>query len=222
MRSEEETEIILWDWLKTKSQYVNEIYFNRINKLNSPIFTTKGINKKPDFIIKIDRGFGIEYIAIEIKNATSSKSVLDSGKILDYYENYYLGNTKYFIDNQEININHFAIATQNSINGFLFNTEKDIISNSKGSNDEWRITNAKYKLEPEFEYNETSRFQRSLWNEFNRLRSKLNIKEGASIGLILSEVFEDGSTNKIPYLFIMKYNIMKDRKSKWGARWWKI
>ena len=34
MKPEEEAEIILWDWLKTKSQYVEEIYFNRKNKLN--------------------------------------------------------------------------------------------------------------------------------------------------------------------------------------------
>ena len=161
------------------------IYFNRKNKLGVPTFQTKGINKKPDFIISFDRGYGVEYVALEIKNATSSKSVLDSGKILDYYENYYLDKTNYFINNQEIKINHFVIATQNSINGFLFNTDKEIINNLEHPNDAWRKTNAKYGLEPKFEYNETSRFQRNLWNQFRRLREKLGIKEGASIGLIL-------------------------------------
>lgn len=222
MKPEEQTEIILWDWLKTKRKHIKEIYFNRTNKLNWKTFTTTGINKKPDFIISFDKGFGIEYIAIEVKNATSSKSVLDSGKILDYYENYFLGNTKYFINNIEIKINHFVVATQNSIKGFLFNTDKEIINNLEHPNDEWRKTNAKYGLEPKFEYSETSRFQRILWNEFRRMREKLNIKEGASIGLLISEIFEDGSTNNIPYLFIMRYNVMKNRKNKWGARFWEL
>lgn len=222
MKPEEEAEIILWDWLKIKSKpnSVEEIYFNRKNKVNAPTFQTSGINKKPDVLIKFNRGFGNEYIAVEIKNALTSKSVLDAGKILDYYENYLLNKTKYLIDKREIKINHFVIATQNSIKGHLFKFEDKIISNCNNE-DQWRKTNAKYHLEPQYEYNETSRFQRNLWNQFARLRKKYNIKECASVGIIISEINKEGITNNNPYLFIMNYN-KHLKKRKWGSRWWKI
>jgi hypothetical protein len=106
---EKEVEIILWDWLRTKGINIKQIYFNRKNILNSPIFNTSGINEKPDFIISFDRGFGIEYIGIEIKCCDKSKNVHDSGKILLYYENYFSQKTKYFIEGKEIKIKHFAV-----------------------------------------------------------------------------------------------------------------
>lgn len=216
MNPEKEVEIKLWDWLKTKSTFIKEIYFNSKNEINAPIFKTEKSQKKPDFIVKINRGYGIEFIAIEIKNASSSRSVLDAGKILDYYEDYFLGKIEYFINDKKININHFIVATQNSINGYLFNSEKNVIENI-GSNDKWRDINAKYGLEPKFEYSETSRFQRHLWNNFNRLRKKLNIKNGASIGILQSDFYLE----KVPYIFIMNYN-SNLKKAKWGARFWKI
>ncbi len=221
MKPEEGVEIIIQNWLRTKSKTVIEIYFNRKNKINAPLFQTSGMNKKPDFVIKIDRGYGMEYIALEIKNATSPRSVLDSGKILDYYENYYLNKTKYLIDQQEIKINHFAVATQNSLKGHLFNWEKEIENNVDHQNDVWRKISAKYKLEPEYEYKETSRFQRTLWNQFKRLRQKLDIKKGASLGIIHSEILRDGSSKEIPHLFIMNFNEHL-KKPKWGARFWKL
>ena len=220
MKPEAEVEILLWDWLKTKSQSVEDIYFNRKNELNQKTFRVEGKRKIPDFIIKFNRGYGIQYLVLEIKKATTAKSVLDAGKILDYYENYYLGETKYFINNEEIKINHFAIATQNSIKGHLFNWEKEILSNGNGE-DNWRKTNSKFGLEPLYEYKETSRFQRNLWNQFKRLREKIKIKEGASLGIIHSEINEKGIATKIPFLFIMNYNSHLNKK-RWGARWWKI
>ena len=169
MKPEAQVELILWDWLKVNGTFIEEIFFNRKNELDCATFQTKGLNKKPDFVVKINRGYGVQHVAIEIKNATSSKSVLDAGKILDYYENYFLGKTQYFIGVKEIKIDHFVIATQNSKVGCLFNEEKSVIFNT-GSNDAWRVTNAKYSLEPEYEFEETSRFQRNLWNQFKRLR----------------------------------------------------
>jgi len=35
MKPEEKAEIILWDWLKTKGTYIEEVYFNRKNELNN-------------------------------------------------------------------------------------------------------------------------------------------------------------------------------------------
>ena len=191
-------------------------FFNSKNEISAPVFKVKGLQKKPDFIVKINFGYGNEYIAIEIKNATSSRSVLDSGKIKNYYKNYFKGKTKYFIEDKEIEINHFTVATQNSINGHLFNEEKVKIDNLK-SDDLWRRTNAKYKLEPKNEYSETSRFQRQMWNDFKLMREEYNIKNGASIGIIMSDFYDEN----IPFLFVMKYNSHL-KKPKWGARWLKM
>ena len=114
MNPEEESEIVLWDWLKTKGINVKEVYFNRINKLNAPTFQTSGLNKKPDFIVKIDRGYGTEFIAIEIKNTKNSRNVHDSGKILLYYENFILKKTKYLIDGKEIEVKQTCLLNLSS------------------------------------------------------------------------------------------------------------
>ena len=217
MRPEEKAEIILWDWLKTKSKYVQEVYFNRKNLLNWKCFTTSGINKKPDFIIKIDRGFGIEYVAIEIKSSEQSKNIHDAGKIIDYYERFVFGETKYFIEGKEIQINHFIIASDNSLKGHLFWDEKTLVDNIK-SKDDWRRTNAKFKLEPQQEYYLTASFVRGLWATFRRFRKDKLIPKGPSIGILIANFSEEDFG---PHLMIMNYNSHTKKKS-WGARFWKI
>ena len=220
IKPEEKVEIILWDWLKTKSKFVEEVYFNRVNKLNAPVFTTKGINKKPDLIIKINRGYGIKFIAIEVKSSEQSKNIHDAQKILDYYKKYITKKTKYYINNLEIKINHFVVATENSPKGFLFKDETIVIDNTK-SNDIWRKTNSKYQLEPQKEYSLTSMFVRSLWANFRFFRKEndnLNLTEKPSLGILMSNFAEEDFS---PYLMIMNYNDYL-KKIKWGARWWKI
>ncbi len=227
IKPEEEVELKLWDWLKTKSKYVKDVYFNRKNILNSPVFTTTGVNKKPDFVIKINRGFKEEYIAVEIKDNKKSKQVYDAGKILHtYYNNYIKGLTKYFINNKEIKINHFTIATQDSINGHIFKKEQEIkiIDNLKNTdNDQWRKTLALYKLEPRFEYHYTSGFVRNLFNQFKDFRKENNLKEsgGPSIGILMSDINGEGIIITDPHLFIMNYNSHL-KKPKWGTRYWRI
>ncbi len=85
MKPEEQAEIILWDWFKTKSKNIEEVYFNRKNKIKAPIFKTEGINKKPDLILKINDGYKIQYYAIEVKSSNNSKNILQASKILDKY-----------------------------------------------------------------------------------------------------------------------------------------
>ena len=56
LNPEEKAEVILWDWLKTKGCNIEEIYFNRRNKIGWKTFFVKGIQKMPlwwmgDFII---------------------------------------------------------------------------------------------------------------------------------------------------------------------------
>ena len=217
MKPEEKAEIVLWDWLKTKSECIQEVYFNRINKLDAPVFTTKGINKKPDLIIKFDRGYGIEYAAVEVKSSEQSKNIHDARKIIDYYERYVKGKTKYYINEVEIKLSHFLVATENSKYGYLFLGEKQTISNID-SGDDWRKTNAKYKIEPMREYSLTSSFVRGLWANFRFFREEYIFMDKPSIGILMSD-FANGDCT--PHLFIMNFN--NHLKSKrWGARFWKL
>lgn len=213
---ESSVELILWDWLITKGINVKQLYFNRKNKLNAPTFNTSGINEKPDFIISFDRGFGIEYLAIEIKTTSSSKDIHDSGKILRYYKNYLLKKTKYYIEGQEVQIKHFAVMTNNSINGKLFGDDETLISNTKSS-DNWRRTNAELNLIPEYEYQRTSDYLRRLWAEWRVLRKELKFIEASSIGIIISNPNKDN----LPYFFSMVYTSWLENKS-WKQRFWRL
>lgn len=219
MKPEEKAELILWDWLKTKSTKVIEVYFNRVNLLNAPVFNTKGLNKKPDLIIKFDRGYGIQYCAVEVKSSDQSKNIHDARKIMDYYKNYIYKKTKYFINNEEIILSHFVIASENSPKGYLFFDEKTIITN-ESSGDSWRVTNAKYKLEPTKEYSLSSMWLRRLWADFRNFRKEIKEEKFVnlpSLGIIMSNFSEEDFS---PYLFIMNKN--SHISNKWGARWWKL
>jgi hypothetical protein len=216
MKPEEKAEIILWKWL-IKSKYIKEVYFNRKNLVNAPTFSVKGNVRKPDFLMRINRGFGDEYVAIEIKSSNKSSNIHDAGKIIDYYLNFYNEKTRYYIDNQEVKINHFVIASENSPKGHLFSNEKEIVSNLD-SDDHWRKTNVKYGLEPKKEYSLTNLSVRRLWADFRRIRKEYNIKIGASIGILMANFCENDFS---PYLMIMNYNSHLI-KPKWGARFWKL
>ncbi len=216
MKPEEEAEIIIWDWLKTDSKNIQEIYFNRINKINAPLFTTKGINKKPDLIIKVDFGFGVEYIIVEVKPAISSQNIHKGKKIIDYYLNSLRGLTTYLIQDKEITPNHFVVMSEKCKEGRLFNSDPHLVDNTK-STDHWRKTNASYKHEPQKEYQRTSDYVRSLWNDFREIRNKNDlIKGGCSVGIIMNDL-----DIKKPHLFVMKYNKHLSRP-KWGARYLEI
>jgi len=220
MKPEEKVEIMLWDWLKTKSVSIKEVYFNRTNKINAPVFTTTGINKKPDLLIDFDRGFGSEIIAVEVKCCTRSKDVHDSGKILGYYENYIDKSTKYFIDEKEIFINHFVVATENSIKGFLFKDEfgfKNNLDEKDNPDNEFKRTNARYKLIPEVEGIRTADFQRRLWSEWRSYKKRLKLEKQKlpSIGIIISDI---KSKEQKPFLFTMIYVDWLDKKKSWRQR----
>ena len=219
MKPEEKAEIILWDWLKpTKENNVKTIYFNRKNEINAPVFTTSGVNKKPDFLILINRGYGNEIIGTEIKDSSSAKNIHDSGKILMYYENYISGKTKYFIDGQEIKINHFAVMSNESPKGKLFLDDNELITNEKSS-DGWRATNSKLNLMPKQEYQRTSDFLRGLWSKWRTTKKELQLEKTKlpSIGIIISNPNQDNS----PYFFCQTYVDYSNKKS-WGQRFWRL
>ncbi len=52
MNPERKVEIKLWDWLKTRGDSVNEVYFNSKNEVNAPVFRVEGNQKKPDLLLR--------------------------------------------------------------------------------------------------------------------------------------------------------------------------
>ena len=213
---EKRAEIIIWNWLNNDGENISQIYFNRSNKLNCKTFQTTGVNKKPDFIIKINRGYGVEYVVVEIKPATSSRNIHRGKKILDYYENDMREVTKYFIEGEQVKISHFVLVSEQCMSGRLFDQDPVMIDNSQSS-DLWRKTNAKFNLEPKKEYSRTGDYVRSLWSDFERFRKKYDLKKGGkSLGIIMNDI-----DSKKPHLMIMNYNSHLP-KPKWGARYWRL
>lgn len=212
MKPEEKAEIILWDWLITKSKFVEEVFFNRKNKLNAPVFTTKGINKKPDFIIKINNGYEIKYYAIEVKSADNSKNIIQSSKIIDLYlKNYNSNKTRYFIKEKKIKLNGFLIASDKSKFGHLFKEESWIDNTSKDAGLSKFQVATKYKIIPKKEGSRTFEFIRILWDNYAKIRENTKLDVGIIIGN-----FED---NFSPYIMITNFYYKKER---WSQRWWKI
>lgn len=211
IKPEEKAELILWDWLKTLGLNVNEVYFNRINKLNAPKFKVKGkIKEIPDLLVSINGLKGEEFIVIEVKDNKKSMNVQGSQKILRYYENYFLNNTFYFIDNKKVQVDYFLTATNDSPNGFLFKDEElGFFQDNKKDHSQL----LKYSMFPRYEYQRTHDFMRSLTSNFKELRKKINIKNKApAIGILISNPRIDS----FPYMQIIKYT------NSWRQKFWRI
>jgi len=219
MKPEARAEIILYDWLITKSLNIIKVYFNRKNELGINKFQVKGeIKKIPDFVISHNTINGIEYIAVEIKDATKSNNVQDSQKILDYYKNYYLRKTKYFIQDKEIKINLFCVATNNSPKGYLFNEEyKETLEDNKQDHEKL----LKYNLFPRYEYRRTHDLTRGLISRFKDLRKEFKIiKEAPGIAILISNL----KINNNVYCHGVKYLNREywNQKSKWAEKFWRL
>ena len=214
MNPEERVEIILWDWLKTKGNFVKEIYFNRKNKLDAPIFQIKGFRKIPDFVLCIDNKYGRKYFVVEVKDNSSSINILKGSKIVDlYFKNYIEGKTKYFIEDKKIKIDGFLIASQDSLNGFLFKEEQLIDNWGEPKKKSKLLASKNYKIIPRREGNRTFEFVRFLWNIYGKIRD--NYEEKCGLGILIANT-ED---NFKPYMMITNYDSIKKR---WGQRWWKL
>lgn len=214
MKPEVKTEIVLWNWLKTESEFTKEIYFNRKNIISAPIFKIIGVMEKPDFILKIDNGYGIKYAVLEIKDSSSSLNVLKGSKVIDkYFKNYIEKKTEYLIDNKKININYFLIATQSSVKGHLFKKEK-IISNLEDKESESKYAAAsKYKIIPINEGHRTFEYVRILWDTYGKIRN--NYEEKCGLGILMG----NSEDNFTPWIMITDYY---EKKKRWSQRWWKI
>lgn len=209
---EQDVEIILWDWLKTKSQFIEEVYFNRKNELGMKVFSVKGNLRRPDFIIKLNQGFGMKYIPVEVKSSKHSKDILDARKIIDYYFLYVKEETKYFIDNESIKISHFVIGTENSKKGYLFKNE-NLIDNLSDKESKSKYYVASIGIIPRFEGNRTFEFVRGLWSWFKDIRKEY--KEKCGLGILIADV----NDNYKPKIMISSYN---ENKKRWGQRFWEL
>ena len=211
-KPEEIAEIVIWDWLIVKGKHIKNIYFNRENKLGWKKFRVEGLQKKPDFIIEVDYGYGPEFIAMEIKSSENSKDILNSRKIIGYFENYVQRKTIYFIEEREIKISNFIIGTENSPKGYLFFNES-LIDNLATPEDKSKYYVAKIGIIPRFEGLRTFEFVRFLWNLYADIRN--NFKEKCGIGILIADI----NNSLDPKIMITSYDINKNR---WGQRFWEL
>lgn len=212
MKPEAMAEILIWEWIRTNSKFNKEIYFNRINAVNSPVFKTRGSQNKPDFVIKIDKGYGEEYIAAEVKPSKKSRSVFDGSKILDYYKDYICGDTTYIIDEKEVSINHFALITDTCVNGSLFLKDKEVVEIDN-------IDFVKWGMLPRYELRRTKDFIRNLWAVFKKDRDGIVFLDSRkpSLGVVISNINEKGEATREPLLITMMWKSW-GMKKKWGQR----
>jgi len=203
MKPEEKVEIELNNWIKNYGLNFVNIYFNRKNKIGAPIFkikANKGYYKKPDMIIKYINFFKeLTYCCVEVKDGTIAKNVFNSSKIFSvYYKNYLEGKTNYFIEDEEIKISDFVVATQFSKFGKLIEKDSQIINNADSSeNDVWRKMSAQNKTLPRCEYQRTRDFLRHIWVDFRKYREKSKLKFAPSLGIIESDILMKFSSKEL-------------------------
>lgn len=214
MKPERTVEIILWDWLRQNQGDVEEVYFNSTNELGWKKFRVEGLQQKPDLIIQINKGYGSKFFAVEVKNGEDSLNVLKGWKIVNiYFKNYIEEKTKYFIEDKQIEIDTFLIATQFSLKGYLFKDES-IIDNLSEPEKKSKFTAAnKYKIIPRKEGHRTFEFIRFLWRTYAEIRNNYNKKVG--LGILIA----DSEQEYKPSIMITYYNI---KTKRWSQRWWRL
>lgn len=211
MKPEEKAEIILWDWLRTKTK---AIYFNRVNIINAPTFQVKSIEKKakcPDMIILDNWG---NYYVLEIKPANESRK-LQQGKnqlLKNYWAPYVSKETNYYINDKEIEISAFLFTTENAVKGYLFPDPETLLDNlDKNTKKEMVL---KFKNIPRYEYNRTYDLTRSMFSQLRQFRetnSELILRH-SGYG-VLTANYE----TKEPYMFCIKFY-----NERWGQHYWKL
>jgi hypothetical protein len=213
MKPERIVEIMLWDWLKTKSSNIVEVYFNSKNELGWKTFKVKGCQRKPDLLIVFNSGFGNKICAVEVKQTDSSSNILDARKVIEYCKRYLKQETEYFIEDKKVELDYFLIATESSLKGYLFKDES-LIDNSKEPEKVSKFLVAtKYKTIPIKEGNRTFEFVRTIWNLYRDTKNDYNKKCG--IGILIGNT-EDSF---YPHMMITAYD---EKNKRWSQRWWKL
>jgi len=166
------------------------VYWEKKNKNNHPIFKTKYVHK-PDLLVlgKFNTA------AVEVKTG-DSKSNIYNGVVdcFDYWI-HYLNQQKYFINSTEIYIHNFVVATENSINGHLYNDnfESCLVTEKFNDTRQHAINNGEL---PRVEFNMTEQSTRILWRLANRYSGNT-----IGIGVLLSNGL-DLNPNKSPMLLV--------------------
>ncbi len=187
MNPEREVEIKLWDWFITSGDGIDKIFFNSKNEIGCDTFSVSGnIRTKPDLLIRFVNPYNkkIQYMAVEVKDASKSGNVRSGKKVFEeYLINYINGDTKYFVENIEVQIVHFAIATQFSQQGKLYKHEVLVCNESMRGK-------VMRNVVPNFEFSQTKELHRAMVHSFSKYRKdgKLDKKETPSIGVIVSDI----------------------------------
>lgn len=182
IKPEAKSEIILWDWLR---EY-GEIYFNRKNILGVETFRVSGESKEIPDLLFVGRIFGKkEVIAIEVKDGNAGSNVRNANKIFKkYLLNYLNKKTKYFIEDKEITIDRFLVATQFSPNGHLFGYGDFIQKNGS-----WINKSFIGRCCPKLEFVRTKDFGRMILQDYSHWRKEHEMdKDKPSLGWLISDV----------------------------------
>ncbi|MFA6836962.1 MAG: hypothetical protein WCR04_11245 [Fibrobacteraceae bacterium] len=181
LKPEEKAEIILYGWL---SNY-GKVYFNRKNYLNVETFRVEGKSTEIPDLLLITELFGKEeVIAIEVKDGDAGNNIRQADKIFKkYLLNYYEKKTRYFINDKELKIDRFLVATQYSPTGHLFGYGDSIQTNGCAIRNDWQN-----KTVPKLEFVRTKDFGRTIIHNYSDWRSKDKIKNSPAIGWIISDV----------------------------------
>ena len=169
IKNEKDTMLVLSNWL---SNFNIKIWWNQKNDHNFPLFTTKG-SKRSDLLMYANK----KYYVIECKQADQKKKIYDA-----FFQllNYSIDDTVYQIDNKQIKIDGYLLATENSINGHLFDVKYDILMTGSDFSEQrlWAIKDGQI---PMCEHSMTEMICRLLWRGI----SEYDIKY--PIGVLLSD-----------------------------------
>jgi len=186
IKNEKDTMLVLSNWL---SNFNIKIWWNQKNNHNFPQFTTKS-SKRSDLLMYANN----KYYVIECKQADQKKKIYDA-----FFQllNYSIDDTVYQIDDNPIRIDGYLLATENSINGHLFDVKYDILmtGNDFSEQRQWAINDGQI---PMCEHSMTEMICRLLWRGI----SEYDIKY--PIGVLLSD--------KLNNSFITPMLLMKHRK----------
>jgi len=185
IKTEKDVMLGLSRWLE---HFNIKIWWNQKNDFGYPVFHTKG-RKRSDLLIHANNSFFV----IECKQADHKKNVYDSFfQLLDYS----IVETIYMVDKKPCGIDGgYLLATENSINGHLFNKKYDVLmtENDFSENRMWAVRAGEIPLT---EYSMTEAICRMLWRGIKRY----NIEY--PVGLLLSNKLND--TDSIYPLVLMK------------------
>ena len=204
VRSEEQIMLQLSEWLEWAGF---EIFWNKNNEFGFGSFRVEGVREKPDLYIRRTENPRWYNTVMEVK-PSYERTVRDGSKILRYLKNYASGNTKYFVQKQQVFPKYFLLATDCSIEGKLFSTESDFKPINPNGHRKIVID---YGMLPKSEYVQTFDFIRHLWVTW---RDTYRRQPGTCLGILLSDKL-DGGTG-CPAFFYEMFNF---KNSKWTQRW---